>query len=141
METTQIITDLLIVAGVGQIAVALCSFSIPHVLKWRQETALLRPLTREVFWTYAAYISTINLAMGFLSALRPEWLLDGSGLGQAIASFIAVYWGVRVIVQFTYYDTSEIPLNRFVAGAKVLMVCAFIALTVFYSIVALGLFR
>jgi len=44
------------VAGVGQLALIVASLAIPRVLRWREETAKLRPLTRQVFWTYAIYI-------------------------------------------------------------------------------------
>ena len=43
-------------AGAAQLALALASLAIPSVLGWREETRKLRPLTRQVFWTYAAYI-------------------------------------------------------------------------------------
>ena len=124
---------LLIAAGVGQLALAAGSLAIPKVLRWSDDVAKLRPLTRQVFWTYAAYIWTTNLAFGLLSALAPGWLLDGSPLAGAVAGFIAVYWGARVIIQFTYFDRSEAPKGLQFVLAEVALVALFVALTVIYG--------
>ena len=75
---------LVFLAGVGQIVLALASTAIPRVLRFREETAKLRPLLREMFWTYAGYILCINFSFGLLSALRPAWILDGSPLAAAV---------------------------------------------------------
>lgn len=47
----------------------------------------LRPLVRQLFWTYAAYVWLTNLSFGLLSALAPAWLLAGPGLRAAVAAF------------------------------------------------------
>jgi len=62
-----ILPRLVLLAGLGQLALVLASLAIPSVLNWREDTAKLRPLTRQVFWTYALYIWSINLAFGLLS--------------------------------------------------------------------------
>jgi hypothetical protein len=59
---------LVFVAGVGQLALVVASLAIPRVLGWRQQTARLRPLLRQVFWTYALYILCTNLCFGLVSA-------------------------------------------------------------------------
>jgi hypothetical protein len=98
---------LLVVAGLGQIGLVGASTLIPRLLHWREETAKLRPLTRQVFTIYALYLLGTNLTFGLLSTLRPEWLLDGTGLARAVSGFIALYWGARLVIQFTYYDRKD----------------------------------
>jgi hypothetical protein len=44
---------LVLAAGVGQLVLIVGSLAIPRALGWAEETAKLRPLTRQVFWTYA----------------------------------------------------------------------------------------
>jgi hypothetical protein len=127
-----------VLAGLGQIALALASLAIPRVLRWREDTAKLRPLTRQVFWTYAAYIWCTNVAFGLLSVLAPERLLDGSTLARAVSAFVALYWGGRVLVQFVVYDRSEAPPGLAAKLAEVAMVAAFVALTAVYGWVAVG---
>jgi hypothetical protein len=122
---------LIFLAGVGQIVLAAASLAIPRVLGWRTETGRLRPLTRQVFWTYAAYIWAINLSFGLLSALGPRWLLDGSPLAVVVSAFTAVYWTARLIVQFAYFDRGDLPAGTWPRLAELALVglFAFLALT------------
>ena len=129
---------LVTLAGLGQLALAAASLAIPRTLGWRAETARLRPLTRQVFWTYAAYIWGTNVSFGLLSALRPAWLCDGAPLARAVAAFIALYWGARVGVQFFYYDRAAAPPGRLYKLAEAAMVALFAALALVYGGVAAG---
>lgn len=129
---------LLVLAGLGQLALALASLAIPRVLRWREETAKLRPLTRQVFWTYAAYIFSFHMAFGLLSALAPDRLLDRTPLARTVAGFIAVYWGARLALQFFCFDRSERPPGALAKLAETALVSLFLSLTVVYAIVALS---
>jgi hypothetical protein len=108
---------LVFVAGVGQLALIVASLAIPRVLRWREETAKLRPLTRQVFWTYAIYIWATNLSFGLVS-LRPDWLLDRSPLAGCVTGFITAYWMGRVLIQFFYFDRSDTPPGLLVRLAE-----------------------
>jgi hypothetical protein len=125
----------IILAGLAQLAIASSSVFIPWLLGWREETARLRPLTRQVFWTYAGYILLIHVAFGTLSLLAPRALTDGSTLARAVCGFIAVYWTVRLVLQFAVFDRSvnTRPLYRF---AEMAYVSAFAYLAVVYSAAA-----
>jgi hypothetical protein len=98
-----------VLAGLGQLALALASTTFPRAFGWRQELARLRPLLRSMFWIYAAYILSFNVAFGLVSALRPQWLLDGSPLAAAVTGFIALYWNARLLLQFTAFDRRDLP--------------------------------
>ncbi|MGZ8781078.1 MAG: hypothetical protein ACXW31_14245 [Thermoanaerobaculia bacterium] len=79
-------------------------------------------MTRQVFWTYASYIMGIHVAFGLLSLLAPGALLDGSLLARSVCGFIAVYWLVRLTLQFVAFDRSVAagrPLFRFAEAAYV----------------------
>ncbi len=125
---------LVFLAGVGQIVLCLASLAIPRVLRFRQETAKLRPLLREMFWTYAGYILCTNLSFGLLSALAPAWLLDGSPLAAAVTGFIAVYWGARLVIQFTYFDRSDAPPGAHARLAEAGLVTLFVYLAAVYGL-------
>ena len=101
-------TALIRIAGYGQLALVLGSLAIPRVLGWRRETSRLTPLTRQVFWTYALYIWGTNLSFALLSSLRPEWLAQATPLARTVCGFIAAYWGLRLILQFAYFDRSSV---------------------------------
>ena len=61
---------MLVAAGVGQLALVAASLAIPRALRWPEDLARLRPLTRQVFWTYAGYNMLILYAA--LQAVSPE---------------------------------------------------------------------
>jgi hypothetical protein len=112
----------LLLAGIAQLGIAGSSLLIPRLLGWRAETERLKPLTRQVFWTYASYILSFHVAFGLLSLLAPAALLDGSLLARLVCGFIAVYWLVRLTLQFVAFDRSVAvgrPLFRFAEAAYV----------------------
>src|SRR3990172_9041704 len=110
--------NLLLLAGLGQLFIAASSLFIPRVLKWREQVAVLRPLTRHIFLTYAAYILGTNIAFGVVTLAMADRLLDGSPLARAVAGFITLYWGIRLIVQFALYDREDIPKGLFFKVAE-----------------------
>jgi hypothetical protein len=131
METT------LRIAGLGQLALALASLAIPRVLGWREETAKLRPLTRQVFWTYAAYIWIFNVSFGVVSTATPGWLLDGTPLARAVCGFIGAYWAARVGIQFFYFDRGELAGRTSTRLAEHALVGLFVGLVAVYAAAAL----
>lgn len=135
---TAPMTLLLILAGLGQLALAVGSLALPRILRWGDDTAKLRPLTRQVFWTYAAYIWVTNICFGVVSTFAPEWLLDRSPLARAVTGYIAVYWGTRLLVQFFYFDRSDAPPGTIYKVGEVMLVGLFIFLTAIYGYLAVS---
>lgn len=122
-------------AGIGQIILALASPALPRILRWREQTRRLEPLTRHVFWTYAGYILATNLCFGLLSLLAPGWLLDGAPLATAVAAYITLYWGARLVLQLVFRKHAPAGLPYRLADGAVLVL--FLYLTVVYATVAL----
>jgi len=120
-------------AGAGQLLLAAASLAIPRVLKWREELAKLRPLTRQVFWTYSGYIWTTNVGFGLVSVLMPDELLAGTKLAAAVCGFITLYWLARIVVQFAYFDRRDAPSGMIFTLAEVALIGLFIFLTFTYG--------
>lgn len=136
--------SLLIAAGVGQLFLAAGSLAIPRVLHWSEDLARVRPLTRQVFWTYASYIWTTNVCFGLVSVLLSKSLTDHSPLAAAVTGFIAIYWLARILIQFAYFDRSSAPVGLHFRLAEIALVGLFLALTIIYgwaTIHNLGLFQ
>src|SRR5436853_283494 len=105
---------LIIAAGLGQLLLAAGSLAIPRVLKWSEQLRSVRPLTRQVFWTYAGYIWTTNVCFGLMSVTMPGELLAGTPLAvtacverittdepagvRMIAIVLALLYGMKAIV-------------------------------------------
>jgi hypothetical protein len=133
--------SLLVLAGVGQLALAAASLAIPRVLGWREETARLSPLTRRVFWVYAAYIWSFHVGFGLLSLLAPQWLLERSPLAAAACGFIALYWGARLILQFALFDRGAPPRATVFRLAEGALVALFVYLLAVYGAAFVGHLR
>ncbi|MEZ6072431.1 MAG: hypothetical protein R3C10_19755 [Pirellulales bacterium] len=141
--------SLIFLAGVAQLVLVVASLAIPRVLGWRQELARLRPLTRQVFWTYAGYIWVTNLAFALVSVLMPAALAGGSPLAAAVTGFITLYWAARVAIQFVYFDRADLTLGRELSGgamraAETALVVLFVGLALVYgaaTLVNLGWLR
>ena len=129
---------LLVLAGLGQLALALVSLVLPRMLRWNDETAKLQPLTRQVFWTYASYIWVTNICFGLVSVLAPAALLDRSPLARVVTGYIAAYWGARVLVQFFYFDRSAAPPGAIYKVAEAALVGLFVFLTAVYGYAAMS---
>lgn len=133
MSLEESVYYLLIVSGLSQIALIIGSLAIPKVLRWQEGLKPLSTLLRQMFWTYAGYIWAINLCFGLISLFGPHILLDHSPLATMVCAFMGVYWLTRIIIQWTYFDISELPQSTFNTVAKWLLEILFIALTVVYG--------
>lgn len=130
METLQQIVRL---AGLAQVALAIGSLLVPKVLNWRAELAKVQPLIKQMFWTYAAYIFVINICFGVLSLFAYRDISNGSTLATLVTGFIAAYWISRVLIQFLYFDRSDFPNGNLHKFAEFILVSLFIVLSIVYS--------
>lgn len=124
------------VAGVAQVVLALGSLAIPRTLGWWEQTQILRPLIRQVFWTYAGYIWASNLSFGLLSAWLAGSLVSGGPLAAAVCGFIALWWAARLVIQFVYFDRTDAPSGLFYRLAETTLVMLFAALMLIYGAAA-----
>jgi hypothetical protein len=133
MKPEQYIQQMLFLAGSAQVVLVLASFAIPKVLRWRSELSKVKPLVRQMFWTYAAYILGMNLAFGMLSILLRKELASQTYLAGCVTGFIAIYWISRILIQFFYFERSDFPKGKLNKLAEVLLVILFIFLSTVYS--------
>jgi hypothetical protein len=129
---------LLVVGGVGQILLALASLAVPRVLGWREELRRVTPFTRQVFWTYGAYVLGAHVAFGLLTLLHAEWFVRGEGPARAVAAFLAAWWGARLVLALVGRERSDLPRGPSVRAAHGVLVLAFASLATLYAGTAAG---
>jgi hypothetical protein len=129
---------LLLVTGLGQLALALGSLLLPRLLRWREQTARLEPLTRAVFWVYAGYILGTNLCLGGVTTFAPDLLLDRSPLARLVAGYAFFYWGARLLIQCVWFRGLA-PKGRGYALADLAVTLGFLLWTAVYGAVAFDL--
>jgi hypothetical protein len=93
-------TGLILVAGLLHFGVLLASALVPQVLDWRTDLARVAPLTRRLVWVHGAYIVGTIVFFGVLATLLPAALAAGTPLARTLCAFIALFWSVRLLLQY-----------------------------------------
>lgn len=132
--SSEILEFLLFWSGIAHIILSIASIFIPKALKWKEELAPLQKLLRQMFWTYAGYILVINFCFGLVSIWGAKELINGSFLTQCITFFIALYWLVRVLVQFFYFDKTHAPKGLIFTLGEIGLVGLFVLFTIIYTL-------
>ncbi len=120
-------------AGFLQILLCIGSLAIPYLLNWKDELTKVSNLIKQIFWTYAGYILSFNLFFGLISFWGAEELLTKTFLAKSITIFIFMYWLVRVLIQFLYFDTKSAPKGLIYTLGEIGLVALFVFLTGVYG--------
>ncbi|MGE9268030.1 MAG: hypothetical protein ACQKBY_08030 [Verrucomicrobiales bacterium] len=129
----EILQSALLLAAWAQGLLCVGSLAIPRVLGWREKTAVLTPLMRQMWWTYAAYVWMSHVFFALVSLALRDWFVAGSLAALCLSGFIFAWWLVRLVLQFAAFDLAEIPPTPFNRAAEWLLTLLFIALTAVYG--------
>jgi hypothetical protein len=91
--------DLIFVAGIGHLCVLAASALVPFRMNWRTELASLSRLHRQMYWVYGGYVVLSIVAFALLSLLNSTELASGTPLARGVCLYIAVFWGIRLVLQ------------------------------------------
>ena len=106
MET--VLSRLILAAGVGQLSILIASAIVPFRLNWREELRSLSTLHRQMYWVYGGYVVLSIIAFAVLSIVNSRELASGSGLARGFCAYVAVFWGVRVVLQGVFDVTTHL---------------------------------
>ena len=85
------------IIAVAQIGLAVLSFFLPRILKWEGDIARMSPLVRDVFVIHSWFISLTLLIWGVITSELARW----------VCGAIAVFWGIRCVLQWLHYSPSH----------------------------------
>jgi len=102
------VTTLIFTAGLLHFGVLIASALIPQVLDWKGDLQGVAPLTRKLVWVYGGYIVGNILFFGVLASSMPAALASGTPLARAICAFIALFWTVRLSLQYRVLYAKEL---------------------------------
>ncbi len=94
--------DVVMLAGVGQLLVLVASALVPVQLEWKKELAGLPKLVRQLFWVYGGYVVLSIIALGVMSVVNAKEIAGGSLLARSFCLYVAVFWGVRLGLQWVF---------------------------------------
>lgn len=130
--TEQWMSLALWLAGAGHFCVLIASFQVPHRLEWKEDLAKLTPFNRKLMWVHGGFTVYTILSFGVLTLLLHDEMLRGQTAGLALAAFIGLYWLLRLVVDFIYYEHSDWPKGRAFTVGHVLLVLLFVFLSATY---------
>lgn len=104
---------LLYAAGALHLVVASANVFAFGKFRYRDHLRNVPLVMRQVFLVQNAYIMFVQIGFAILCFYFAGELTSGMGLGRAIAGFLAVFWGSRVLLQLCYYDREARRANRF----------------------------
>jgi len=116
---------LLEITGGLLIALALLHAIFPRYFRWKEETATLSLVTRQILHVHTFFIALTVFLMGLLCLTSATDLMH-TPLGRRISLGLAVFWGIRLVIQFFGYS------SRLWRG-KSLETFAHIAFTLFWA--------
>jgi hypothetical protein len=92
------------IAGALHLVVAAANFLLPGMLRYRENLAKVSPIIRQIFLVHALYIVLVLVGFGIICLLFPADLSGANSLGKFMSGFLAVFWSLRVVIQFGFYD-------------------------------------
>jgi len=112
-------------AGIGHFFVLIASFQVPSRLRWKEDLKQLTPFNRKLMWVYGGFTVFTILAFGTLTLALHSELLRGDRAALALALFIGVYWTLRIVVEFFFYDLADWPRGRGLVAGRILLTMLF----------------
>jgi hypothetical protein len=100
------------VAGALQLLIASVNFFAPRKFDYAGNLRKVSPIVREVFIVQNVYIVLFLSFFAVLCFLFAADLAGGSALGRALSGFFCLFWGLRLVLQFAFYDRELRRQNR-----------------------------
>jgi hypothetical protein len=102
------------VAGLLHLLIASANFAAARMLDYRGNLARVTPLVRDIFWVQNLYIELILAAFAGACFFFAEELAGRTSLGRCFSAFLALFWGLRLLIQVGYYDVAIRRQHRWI---------------------------
>lgn len=96
----------LYLGGALHFCILIASALTPFALDWRGLLAPLPKLLRQMFWVYGAFIVLTIMCFGALTLMHATEMAAGDLVGRSVCAVIALFWGVRLVVQLFIFDAT-----------------------------------
>jgi hypothetical protein len=130
------LSQFIFLAGIGQLGILTASALVPLRLNWREVFQSLPKLHRQMYWVYGGYVVLSIVALALISLLNSEELASGSDLARGFCGYVAVFWGIRVVLQAVLDVNEHLTAWWLTAGYHALTVL-FVYFTAVYAWAAL----
>lgn len=91
------------IIGILLMALALLHFIFPRYFNWKNELPALSLINRQMMVVHTFFIALMVFLMGLLCLSSADELIETS-LGKKVALGLAVFWSIRLFIQFFGYS-------------------------------------
>jgi len=119
--------------GLLQFLILAASLQVPTRLKWREELPRLSSLNRKLMWTYGIFIVLCIVAFGVMTLALKSSIIAGDVIGLWFCGFIAIFWGLRLIVDNFVLTHEDWPQGSEFEIGHALLTTVFSVLTLGYG--------
>jgi hypothetical protein len=113
----------------------IASFQVPARLGWKEDLQKLTSFNRKLMWVHGGFAVLTIIAFGALTLALHAEMLRGDRAALGLALFIGVYWALRIVVDFAYYEHKDWPRGGSFMIGHILLTSLF----AFLSVTNLGL--
>ena len=108
MNALAMLTDVslhLRLAGLLLAGLAVMGLFVPRKFGWARDAERMQPLNRQILYVHNAFIVLILAMFAAVSLLCTRALLEpGDVLARAVLGALTLFWFVRLLIQWFYYD-------------------------------------
>jgi hypothetical protein len=122
-------------AGIGHFCVLIASIQVPARLGWKEDLQKLTSFNRKLMWVHGGFAVLTIIAFGALTLALHAEMLRGDRAALGVALFIGIYWALRIVVDFAYYEHKDWPRGGSFMIGHILLTSLF----AFLSVTNLGL--
>jgi len=130
-------SELIFWAGLAHFAVLAASALVPQVLDWKRDLARVAPLTRRLVWVHGWYVVGCIVFFGVLGSTLSGALAAGTPLARAVCGFIALFWTVRIALQYRVLYAPDVMRDARVRAGYHALTCLFAFFAVVFGSAAL----
>lgn len=127
----------LTIIGIILIVLALVHSIFPHYFNWKVELQSMSLINRQMMKVHTFFIALTVFLMGLLCLVSTNDLIE-TPLGKIISLGIAVFWTVRLFIQFFGYSPTLWKGKPFETSIHILFSCLWIYFTIIFWSIALG---
>jgi hypothetical protein len=129
---------LIVISGVLHLATLLGSAQVPRELKFKEDLRKLNPMLRHWVLVAGGYIVFNIIAFGVISLVFREELASRTVLARVFCGYIALFWLMRLLIQFFLFDAKPYLRNWFLKAGYHGLTVVFTWQVLVYGWVAIG---
>ena len=100
------------IVGVFMALLVVVNLFVPAHLRWREETARLSLVNRQIFQVHSIFIVLTVALFSALLLTSSEALLEPTRLSRAVLIGLTIFWGLRMLMQWFFYSPGVWRGNR-----------------------------